>query len=76
MMNIASDRKPCPFCGSILVTAYCIDDGWGNCHYVSNNEEWSVCCDSCSTEGPWGKTEERAIELWNERHLTEELQKV
>jgi Lar family restriction alleviation protein len=68
--------KSCPFCGSDSIDVYCIDDGWGNCHYVAEDETWSVECDKCSAEGPWGKTKEEAIELWNGRHLTDESQKV
>jgi Lar family restriction alleviation protein len=68
--------SPCPFCGGTLAMVFCIDDGWGNCRYYSDNEAWSVCCEGCSAEGPWGKTREEAIELWDKRHSIVELQKV
>ena len=59
--------KPCPFCGSSIVDVFCIDDGWGNCHYKKADVTWSVECDSCIAEGPWGKTKEEAIDKWNRR---------
>ena len=59
---------PCPFCGNKKNNiCYCIDDGWGNCHYKPENETWSVECGICTAEGPWGKTKDEAILAWNER---------
>jgi len=53
------DLKECPFehigfSGGLVV--------------VSNGiEQYFVLCDICGAEGPSGKTEEEAIELWNKR---------
>ena len=63
-MNI----NPCPFCGNNESNrVYCIDDGWGNCHYKGEDETWSVECGICTAEGPWAKTSDDAIAEWNKR---------
>lgn len=53
-----SESIPCPFCsecrGLVVVCAYPDDEGY------------FVLC-KCGANGPLGKTEEEAIELWNRR---------
>jgi Lar family restriction alleviation protein len=62
--------EPCPFCGSRNITAYCVDDGWGDCGgFKKENVIWEVDCDSCNATGPSAMTKENAILVWNVRPL-------
>ena len=50
--------KPCPFCGCNKAVTW---------HIGYRDLPWMVECMGCMAEGPWAKTEEEAIELWNMR---------
>ena len=51
-----AELKPCPFCGDTQLT---IINVYGEDYYVH--------CDTCTTCGPSGETEQEAIEAWNRR---------
>jgi len=55
------DLKPCPF----------EHTGFSGGLVVVSNEvkQYSILCDICGAEGPIGKTEEKAQELWNKRSI-------
>ena len=50
-MQVVPDLKMCPFCGSN--------------HVVYSG--YAIHCGDCSATGPFGATEDRASELWNDR---------
>ena len=52
---MATELKPCPFCGCEAVTTTSILDE----HYV--------ICTNCTCAGPGGWSEQEAIEAWNRR---------
>lgn len=47
--------KPCPFCGNRDLRT----EGMGASH--------NVYCNQCEADGPVGRTEDQAVELWNTR---------
>ena len=51
---------PCPFCDSRKVESCKVDHPY--------NKGIQVHCLSCEAKGPIAKTEEQAIEAWNEAH--------
>jgi len=53
---MASELKPCPFCGSTKLD-------------VVLDEIYYVTCDTeaCGADGPYSANRERAIEKWNRR---------
>lgn len=53
-----TDKKSCPFCGCNKAVTW---------HIGHRDLPWMVECMGCMAEGPWAKTEEEAIELWNRR---------
>jgi len=53
------ELKQCPFCGCKKIT----DDNV----YFYGQEDYSVTCPKCDAMGPFGKTEEQAIKVWNRR---------
>ena len=66
--------KPCPFCGSKLITVYCFDySGEGSAKHQAN-----TACLDCDAEGPriYGPTDEITIEAakaaWNNRATIQE----
>lgn len=52
--------KECPFCHSkdVEIEKERQEDGW--LHYA-------VTCNYCGCYGPWGATEDYAVEQWNKR---------
>lgn len=56
--------KPCPFCGSQELM--CISD-------ADDCGDFYCYCDDCLAEGPNCRTEEEAIEKWNNRSAATEL---
>ena len=50
--------RSCPFCGCGKAMTW---------HIGHRELPWTVECMGCMAEGPWAKTEEEAIELWNRR---------
>ncbi|GAG09135.1 unnamed protein product, partial [marine sediment metagenome] len=61
-----ADLKNCPFCGSNDVGSYVVNNG-GDCPPKDFIDEWTVSCNGCIAEGPWGDSKENAEELWNTR---------
>lgn len=56
---IAAKPLPCPFCGSndIKPVGVTVDKG----------DREAIECKKCGTVGPLGKTELKAVALWNKR---------
>lgn len=54
-----TELKSCPFCGRDNVMTW---------HIGHRDLPWMVECMGCMAEGPWAKTEEEAMELWNRRY--------
>jgi Lar family restriction alleviation protein len=56
--------KPCPFCGDVNVSPV----------RVSMDAEeglYHMQCGFCSSRGPWARTEQDSIRMWNNRRSVE-----
>ena len=64
-----TNLAPCPFCGNKDVVMDC-----RNYDYIT---DYLVLCNNlnCVAEGPTGRTEEKAAEAWNKRHIEDSTQK-
>ena len=59
--------KPCPFCGSLQVHVFAVAAGYDDQEYLFHRVE----CTECYAKGPVPSTQEKAIEMWNNRSESE-----
>ena len=60
MESVASEVKPCPFCGNS--NAYLYRDT-----YMAFHQEWAWVCGNCGAVGPRACDTNHAIAMWNGR---------
>lgn len=52
-----TNLKPCPFCAGEELS------------FISNfKDNWLIGCNTCGILGPFGYSEEGAVNNWNDRH--------
>jgi Lar family restriction alleviation protein len=57
-MTPTDTLKPCPFCGGLQLV-------------MMPYEPYYQECLDCGASGPWGKSPEEAVALWNKRAAVE-----